>query len=383
MNIEQFSLQELEVVSVNAPTPLLPETVNYTYPISPKDAVIAAFEKKAVWQTIGAETRIFTPRLLPDNIARGFVLESKPFDPVNEGGGKDMFGIDWEYVQVAEGSMVKPGAPLLADANEWTDKLVWPDIDTWPWEDSAKANNGTYLKPDLYNVVPIMTGWYERLISFMDFEGAAIAMIDDEQQAAVKELFDKLSDLYIKIIDKFLLYFPDINGFQFHDDWGSQADTFFSPACVSELIVPAMQKVTAHLHAKGLYGDLHSCGQLMKQVPNIIAAGWDSWNPQLHNDIEQIYALYGDKLLLGAPCSYDADASKDEQRDCARAYANRYCLPRKPTTFNTYSAHLLTPAFWEELYIQSRKCYGAKNVKLKTLGRNIGEILVADKFLDL
>ena len=41
-------------------------------------------------------------------------------------GGPDMFGIEWEYVPVAGGSMVRPGTPLLEDANDWNQILKLP-----------------------------------------------------------------------------------------------------------------------------------------------------------------------------------------------------------------------------------------------------------------
>ena len=208
-----------------------------------------------------------------------------------------MFGIEWVYVPVAGGSMVKPGNPLLKDANEWKEKLVWPDIDSWDWESSAKNIN--LSSSDQFNMAWFLNGWFERLISFMDFDNAVVALIDEDQKDAVKELFDRLSDLYIRIIDKYLEYFPGIDGFCIHDDWGAQKDTFFSPDTAMEMIVPAMKKVTDYLHSKGLIAELHSCGMLEKQVPSIIAAGWDTWTPQAMNDTQKIYELYGDQIIIG------------------------------------------------------------------------------------
>ena len=124
-----------------------------------------------------------------------------------------MFGIEWEYIEVAGGSMVRPGKPFMDDAAEWYDRLVWPDIESWDREGSAKANSGRFLKPDNFNICWFQTGWYERLVSFMDFEGAVMAMIDEDQKGAVKELFDKLADLYISILEKYLEYYENIDGF--------------------------------------------------------------------------------------------------------------------------------------------------------------------------
>ena len=108
-----------------------------------------------------------------------------------------------------------------------------------------------------------------------------------------------------------------------------------------------MKRVTDFLHSKGKHCDLHSCGQLMKQVPNIIAAGWDSWCPQAMNDTHKIYELYGDKLLIGVmPDSFDPAASTEEQqREAARKYADKFCNPAKPSYFNLQCPEYVNPCF--------------------------------------
>ena len=359
MTIPKFDPKEMEVVGTVLASPFSPEMNIYNYPVSPREAFVAMMNRKPLWQVTGLDNRIFTPRILPDNVARAFVLEGQPFDMEKEGGGKDMFGIEWEFIPVAGGSMVRPGKPFMEDANEWYDRLVWPDIESWDWEGSAKANNGTYLTDENYNIVWFQTGWYERLVSFMDFEGAVMAMIDEDQKEAVRELFDKIADLYIGIFDKYLTHYEHIDGFYIHDDWGSQKETFFSPATAAELIVPAMRKVTDFIHSKGKFAELHSCGQLMKQVPNMIAAGWDAWGGQEMNDTRKIYELYGDKILIGViPDMFDIETtSEEEQRAKAREYADNFCRPEKPSYFNFMGSKLMTPAFREELYKQSRINY--------------------------
>jgi len=358
--IPKFDVKELEVVRQTVPTAMMPSIDIYNYPVTPKEAVIAMMHRKPIWQTAGVESKIFAPWLLPDNVARAFVAEEKPFDPIKDGGGKDMFGIEWEYIPQVGGSMVRPGKPLLDDANEWREKIVWPDIDSWDWEGTAKLNNDAFLESENYINCWFQNGFYERLISFMDFEGAAMAMIDEDQQEAVKELFDKLADLYIRIFDKFITYFPKIDGFYIHDDWGSQRETFFSPALCAEIIVPAMRRVTDFLHSKNKCCDFHSCGQLLKQIPNMIAAGWDSWGGQAMNDTQKIYELYGDKIMVGViPDLLDPETStEEEQRAAARDFAAKFCNPQKPSYLNSYGARTMaTNAYREELYRCSRENY--------------------------
>ncbi|UWG98377.1 methyltransferase [Dehalobacter sp. DCM] len=365
MTAPAFDPRELEIVRrVPALLAGRPDSLIYNFPVTPREAFNGVYTKEPIWQIIGngVEGKLFTPGVNPDNVARAFVFDGTFIPGVsNKTGGKDMFGIEWEYVLQVGGSMVRPGKPLLEDANEWVDKVVWPDIESWDWEGCQKANE-QYLNSDNFITCMFLNGWYERLISFMEFEGAIIAVIDEDQKDAVKDFMEKLSDLYIRILDKYMAYFPNIDCFCMHDDWGSQKDTFFSPETASEMIVPYMKKVTDFLHTKGKYCELHSCGQLLKQVPNIIAAGWDSWNPQAMNDTHQIYELYGDKLLIGVlPEKFDPLLTTEEdQREMAKAYADKFCRPDKPSLWNMYGWEMLTPEFSEELYKQSRINYNRK-----------------------
>ena len=218
------------------------------------------------------------------------------------------------------------------------------------------------------------TGFYERLIAFMEFEGAIMALFDEDSQPEVHAFFDKLTDFYIDLFKHVIKYFPDVNAVFFHDDWGSQKETFFSPAIAEEMIVPYMRRVTDFLHANGIFCELHSCGNNYKQVANYIKAGWDAWAPQLMNDSYKIYDDFGDKILVATfpqnipedimalPTTEEKGAAfaklpEEEQRRIAREYADRVCVAGKPSFYNFYAAHWLTPAFREELYKQSRINY--------------------------
>lgn len=365
MSIPKFDPSELKVVE-EVPDSLEGSPVAvYNTPISAKEAGRATFQRKPVWQilgSLGVEFIGFIPRINPDNIARAFIMDalSGPGGS-NPQGGKDMFGIEWEYIPVATGSMVRPGKPYIKNAREIKDKIVFPDLDSWDWEGSRK-NNEIFLSQPKYYYTMLFNGWFERVISFMDFKGAILAMINEDQKDAIKAFFDELSDFYIRLLDKYIAYYPEIDLYILHDDWGSQKDTFFAPAVVKEMIVPYMRRVTDFLHSKGKIAELHSCGHIIKQVPNMIEAGFDAWNPQSMNDFEKIYNLYGDKILVATlPEYFNAEkTSEEEQRAIARTYADKYCNPDKPSYLSIYAAveqNLMTPAFREELYKQSRINY--------------------------
>lgn len=352
-----FSEDELKVIR-EIPAyrrPDLPNIPIFDFPVKPKEAYHAFFKKEPVWQLTGVEISRFCPAVYPDNVARGYIIEENPL-PIEEWGGTDIFGVEWCYDEDNRGSAVVPGAPLFTDANSWEETLVWPDINSWDWAGSA-GENKDYLSGDNAMVPVIMNGYFERLVTFMDFGNAAIALIDDSQKEAVKSLFDKLSDLYIKVVDKFIDYF-DVDGFIFHDDWGSQGAPLFSVDTAAEMIVPAMKKLTAHIKKRGRVAELHSCGSLDSQVSNMIEAGWDSWSPQAINDTHEIYEKYGEEIIIGViPDSFPPDASEERQREEASKFAEKFCDPKKPAFLSIYGASVVTPAYREELYRLSRQRY--------------------------
>ncbi len=359
MNKIPFDEKELKVVAEipafgGGTTPL------YDVPVSRREAVNAVYkDKQPIWMLAGGEQNIFTPALIPDNGARGFVFEGVPY-PREKFGGKDMFGVEWEYVDVAGGSMVKPGNPLLEDVNDWKEKIVMPDIDSWDWAGSA-AQNKEYLSNGNNNLFWLLNGcWFERLISFMDFEEAAVAMIDEEQEDALKELFHELTSLYMRIVDKAVEYF-DIDGFCIHDDWGSQMAPFFSEAAARNLLLPEMKRFVAHCHEKGKYIELHSCGHVEDRCQIFAEAGFDTWTPMAMNDTIKLYEEYGDKIAIAVVYDKPFDpetATEEEQRAAARDFVERFTKPGKLASYSLYNAPgLMTPAFREELYKASRISY--------------------------
>lgn len=337
----------------------------YHYPVTIPQGLRALFQREPVWQmmtSMSPEVKNFNPRMHPDLLARAFIFDATaPDRSKRTGGGPDMFGIPWEYIPKVGGSMVRPGKPFIEDANEIAEKLIWPDIESWDWEGCRKANE-SYLEGPAAICTQIVNGYYERLISFMDFEPAVLALCDEEQQDAIKEFFEKLTDLYIKIVDQYLKVFPEIDMFILHDDWGSQKNAFFSPQICREMLVPPMRRFTDHIHARGKFVELHSCGNNMVQVPNMIEAGFDAWDPQDMNDTEKIYQLYGDKILIGTkPDRFDPQkTSVEDQIKIAKKYVDTYCRPDKPSYISMYSysvRQVLTPAVRDAIYEGSRRNY--------------------------
>ncbi len=334
------------------------EMTDYETPITPRENMLLSLKGEPVWLPSTFDYGYLFPKCVPDNPAKGNVSDAKL--PPEELGGKDMFGIEWEYVPEVGGSTVRPGNPLLSDANEWKDKVVFPtkeDIDSWDWEE-AKANSEIYMRDKDFWEIVICTGFYERLISFMDFEEAAVAMIDEDQQDAVKELYDKLSDLYIMLIDKYLEVFGDkIDAVCLHDDWGHQRGIFFSPDTLREMVVPYMKKVTDYIHKKGLIAECHSCGKVDALIPVYIEAGFELLECQMLLDFDTVVPKYGDKILVHmSPDVPNYSAPEEEHIKAARAYVDKMISYGKPFIMdNYYSQDVFNKVFSDEVYRYSRQ----------------------------
>jgi len=351
---------EFEIIPPRFPG--MPPGKAFKTPITPKENMRLVYQKQLpLWIPSSADTRLFIPRIDPDNVARCLIMEANPLKPEEMVGGKDKHGIDWVYVPQVGGSMVRPGNPVLQDVNDWKKIVSFPDIESWDWEGSAKSN-ADYVNTDKFLIVWIMTGFFERLISLMDFDNAALALIDEDQKDAIHELFDALADLYCRMVDKYQQYF-NVDALCLHDDWGSQRAPFFSLDTVMEMIVPHLKKVVDHCHSRGLFFDMHSCGKNELLVPAYIAAGVDSWSGQPMNDKAMLYEKYGDKIILGIDPKGSIDMTKigtvpmatpEEAIQSAKEFVQTYApnYANKPVICGTY----IGPAeFAETLYVESRK----------------------------
>ena len=308
------------------------KTPVFDYPIAPKDNYIAMFNgENPLWMPLTIEAKGISPKIDPDNIARAFVTEWEPYDNKSQEGGRpDMFGVEWLYVPLVNGSMVKGGSPTLEEASEWKEKLVFPDVNSWDWEGSAKANAPWFeANKDYVMGITFLNGTgFERLISFMDFEGAAMALIDDDEKEAVKELCMTICEkVYYPYLENVKKYYPQIVKVSLHDDWGSQRAPFFSLNSAREVFVPVLQKFAAKCKELGLIFELHSCGKNDLVVPAYIEGNVQTWNGMYMNDKRALFEEYGDKFIFGVDfpeIAADPNATEEELYAAAKEFCEFY-----------------------------------------------------------
>ena len=343
---------------------LFGEAPVFNTPVTPRENTLAMFRGETpLWMPLGSESKMISPRVDPDNIARGFVFDGEePYDR-SKYGGPDMFGIPWEYVPVAQGSMVKPGKPLMEDANDWRDLIKFPDVNSWDWEGSAKANAQWFeTNKDQMETITLLNGTgFERLISFMDFENAAVAVIDEDQIDAVKELTNEvLERVYFPYLENIAKYYPTVSRVCIHDDWGSQRAPFFSIDVVNDIFVPLYKKYNEKVKSLGLITEIHSCGKNDMVVTGYIDGGFETWNGMYMNDKRALFEQYGDKFIFGVDppdISKDTNASDEDLEAAAREFCEFYIRDGKCNVIaNTTSRD---PRFIVDVYRISREMLNA------------------------
>ena len=316
--------------------------VIFQSPVSPRENVRLNYRHQGLWIPSHQDRAWFTPSVFADNEARAFIMEE---GRMLEGrGGKDIFGIEWEFVPSAMGSIVRPGNPTLRDITAWRDVITFPDVKAWDWEASGRLNENYLRNSPAYQNFCIFTGWFERLISFMDFGPAAAAVMRKNTRPYAVELFEKFTDLWIEVADMVKATYGDlVDGIAIHDDWGAQDGPFFNEKIVRETLVPAMKRFTDHCHALGYTTELHSCGRLGNLIGCIADAGFDSWDGMAINDYPAAYEKWGDRLMMFVPA---------EEGKGPEDYAALYCNRDKPVYLSSYAS--VTADYIKELYRISR-----------------------------
>ena len=300
--------------------------------------------------------------LIADNIARGTVRDGRPKKDPSPEGEYDVFGVKWVWDPVLRGSMEAPDEPhLLDDVCDWRDVITFPDPDSWDWETEVEVNKEYMSDPEVLYKSTVFTGFFERLISFMGFEEAAVALIDEDCEDDVKELFDRLCDLYCCYVKNYKKYF-DILLVEIHDDWGSQVAPFFSEDTLCNLVLPPLKKFVDYAHSLGLFVELHSCGKVETFVPYMVEIGVDAWMGQEHNDKAALHRQFGDRFLPESELpELGEQASAEEIEAAAQEFVDTFVGPNNTTMISIYSyARKNPPALLErvqELAAEKLKAY--------------------------
>lgn len=188
----------------------------------------------------------------------------------------------------------------VVDADTWAEakaRMTLED-DRIPWK-MLKENfpkwraEGRWIRAVFWFGFDVTHSW------MMGTENLLIAMMEEPELA--EDMFDtylsRTEALYNRIWDA---------GYHFdemfwYDDMGYKGTTFFSPAMYRELLQPYHKRAVKWAHDHGIVAQLHSCGDIMAIVPDVVATSVDALNPlevKAGMDVLKLKKEYGDKLVF-------------------------------------------------------------------------------------
>jgi len=91
------------------------------------------------------------------------------------------------------------------------------------------------------------------------------------------------------------------DGIMWWDDMGYKGTTFFSNEIYAELFQPYHKKAIDWAHNRGIKAHLHSCGNIMQRIPQLVDIGLDCLNPievKAGMDLKALKRDWGNKLVF-------------------------------------------------------------------------------------
>ena len=126
-----------------------------------------------------------------------------------------------------------------------------------------------------------------------------MAMLEEPEW--VMDMFDRELDASIKMLDRIWdagYTFDEVN---WCDDMGYKGTQFFSMNTYREVLKPFHQRAIDWAHSKGCVIRLHSCGDIMPYVPELVSMGLDGLNPlEVKAGMQpmELKKQFGDKLVF-------------------------------------------------------------------------------------
>lgn len=317
----------------------IPPEPRFAYPISPKENLKLLLNKKIpYWMPkcgfFFSDVQNFRPREVPDNCVTHLVFDGgvrMEYPSCTQ--RSSWFDLDWVFVPEAGGATVKPGKAKLEDITCWEEYLTMPDLNEINWT-SCQNTNKEYLNTDKFNELCILSGPWERLMSLLDVENAAIALIEEEQKEGVHRFLNDYCNLMDDFIGRMSQH-VSLDGVLMHDDWGHQNGPFFSLDTAREMLLPYLSRIVESCHKRGLFYEQHCCGKNEMLVDVFLEAKVDLWCPQAINDIPFLLEKCKNKdLVIGVPVPIlPKDLTLEEIRSFAKEWVEKHKHYRAANVF--------------------------------------------------
>ena len=189
------------------------------------------------------------------------------------------------------------GLRVLEDITEWREKVKAPNLF---FPDGMWAGmKAQFVDPiDTKEQIPTLffpAGLFERTHYLLGIEDTLCAFYEEPEE--MHALLDYLTEWEIGYAEQVCAHYP-IEAVFHHDDWGTQTNSFFSPAMFEEFFVPRYKKIYDTYRKHGVKLIIHHsdcyCANL---VPHMIEMGIDVWQGCLTvNNLPELIEKYGGQI---------------------------------------------------------------------------------------
>lgn len=180
----------------------------------------------------------------------------------------------------------------------------------------------------------------------------------------IKKVFDDRGKFAVEIVKQLAEAGAEFIGI--YDDYGYKADLFMSPRNYRKYVIPWLKEICSTAHKHGSKIMLHSDGNLMKIMDDIVDAGVDALNPiepttaNPDYDIFKLNEKYGDNLTFAGNISPQMLSTGSIKE--IKSYAKRLLTELKPNGGYIFSSgHSINPAVtadrWQAV-LDTREKYG-------------------------
>lgn len=134
---------------------------------------------------------------------------------------------------------------------------------------------------------------------FVGTETLLMAMFEEPEWCV--DMFNTELDLNIAMFEMMLDEGYEFDAIKWPDDMGYKNNTFFSMKMYRELLKPVQKRAADWAHSHGIKVHLHSCGDIMPLVPELVEIGVDCLNPleiKAGMDPIDLKQRFGDRLAF-------------------------------------------------------------------------------------
>jgi len=223
---------------------------------------------------------------------------------------------NWKHAASTPGVL----ACTVTDPDTWRDAKarMTPTRDRVDWDHLA-AEYPTWREKGRWITGGLWFGFDVAHARLVGTERMLMAMVEEPEW--VVDMFNHYLDVNLALLEMVWEAGYTFDAVQWPDDMGYKHKQFFSVSMYRELLKPVHKRAIDWAHAKGIYAEMHSCGDINPLVPELVEIGLDALNPmevKAGMDPAALKKTYGDRLVLhggiNAMLWDDLPASEAEMR---------------------------------------------------------------------